>query len=310
MPVNHKTTAMRLITVIITLMLCMTAVRAQRTVTPVENDDKKPPQPTLHYYDKHGKQLKEPVLFLAQLDTVKAAKAGPKYPLLYSVDFGVNFFDAVMLATGTRYANFDVSAQLSLHNWFFPTVEVGVGYADDRPDDRNFRYRVKPTPYFKVGMDYNFLYKSDPAYRVFLGLRAGLSSFRYDVLDVTVNSGYWGESSRFDITGQRALAVYGQLLAGVKVKIAGNFSLGWTARYNFNLHRSHGSDSNVWFVPGYGAGSHVSATFSAIYTLPLAGRRASARAEAEAAGASGADALPVRGDGRPEGQSPSEGSAD
>ena len=64
-------------------------------ITPVDNDPTKPRQPILHYYDKHGEPLDEPVLFLADLDTVKQASPGPVYPLWESVSVGVNFFDGV-----------------------------------------------------------------------------------------------------------------------------------------------------------------------------------------------------------------------
>ncbi|MDE7097043.1 MAG: hypothetical protein K2O47_06085, partial [Muribaculaceae bacterium] len=38
------------------------------TITPVESDDEAPPQPVLHYYDKHGDKLDTPVYYLAELD--------------------------------------------------------------------------------------------------------------------------------------------------------------------------------------------------------------------------------------------------
>ncbi len=57
----------------------------QKKITPVDKDPTKPRQPVLHYYDKHGEPLDEPVLFLADLDTVAKVKSGPVYPLLQSV---------------------------------------------------------------------------------------------------------------------------------------------------------------------------------------------------------------------------------
>ena len=246
------------------------AAAAQRKVTPVETDDLKPEKPRLHYYDKHGNPLKEPVEFLLDEDTVAKPNSGPVFPLLNSVSVGVNFFDAVMLIAGQKHASFDAWANLSLHNWFFPTVEAGVGFADSKPETGNFTYKSKPSFYAKIGLDYNFLYKSNPDYQVFLGLRAGFSSFSYDIRDITINSSYWDQSQNFSITGQRASAFYGEVLAGVRVRIAGNFSLGWTGRFHFKMHTSPGSNSRPWFIPGYGTNSPVAFTFSAIYTIPLA----------------------------------------
>lgn len=242
----------------------------QRKITPVESDDKKPPQPTLHYYDKHGKLLDEPVLFLAELDTVTPPSSRPVYPLLYAAEGGVNFFDPVMNIFGQKHTSIDVHASLSLHNWLFPTIEVGLGFGKTTPDDNNYTFKVKPSPYVNLGLDYNFLYKSNPDYRVYVGLRAGLSHYRYDVTDITLTPGYWGDRDPFSLTGQSGTAFYGQALAGVQVKIWREWSMGWSARYNFMIHNSVAADTKPWFIPGYGASNRLTATFSVIYTLPLA----------------------------------------
>ena len=241
---------------------------AQKKITPVDNDPTKPRQPVLHYYDKHGNPLDEPVLFLADLDTVTKAKSGPVYPLLHSASVGFNFFDGVMLLAGQKHASFDLWASLSLHNWFEPVVEMGIGFADNRPEDGNFHYKGKPSFYGKIGINYNFLYKSDPDYQVYLGLRGGFTSFRYDITDIDINSSYWDQTNRFSITGQRAHAVYGEVLGGIKVKLWKNISMGWSARYKIKGKVSNGSNSTPWFIPGYGT-TPLSATFSLIYTIPI-----------------------------------------
>ena len=48
--------------VVIMYIVCLVvSISAQqREITPVDIDDKKPKQPILHYYDKHGNPLKEP----------------------------------------------------------------------------------------------------------------------------------------------------------------------------------------------------------------------------------------------------------
>lgn len=244
-------------------------VMGQKKITPVDNDPTKPRQPVLHYYDKHGNPLEEPVLFLADLDTVKSARPGPVYPLLQSVSVGFNFFDAVMMAAGQKHASLDLWASLSLHNWFEPVVELGVGFADNRPEEGNFRYKGKPSFYGKIGMNYNFLYKSSPDYQVHFGLRGGYSSFSYDITDITVNSPYWDQTQSASILGQKAHALYGEVLGGIKVKIWKGVSMGWDFRYRFKFNSSKGSNSDPWFIPGYGTTSAISASFSLIYTIPF-----------------------------------------
>ena len=68
---------------------------------------------------------------------------------------------------------------------------------------------------------------------------------------------------------QKAHALYGEVLGGVKVKIWKNISMGWDFRYRFKFKGSKGTNSDPWFIPGYGASSNISASFSLIYTIPL-----------------------------------------
>ena len=244
------------------------SVQAQKKITPVDKDPNKPAQPTLHYYDKHGNRLEEPVLFMSELDTVTGVKPRPVYPLLYSANIGFNFFDGVMSLFGQKHASYDLQASLSLHNWIEPIVELGIGIADNKPEHGNFRYKNKPSFYGKIGANYNFMYKSNPDYQVYLGLRFGYSSFNYEITDVTISSDYWGQTNHFTIPNQKASAFYGQALAGLKVKIWKAFSLGWNIRYGFKMKQKNGSNSVPWFIPGYGTGA-LSASFSLIYTIPI-----------------------------------------
>lgn len=260
--------------VILALGLCLSLpAAAQRKTTPVKSDDKKPAQPTLHYYDKHGEPLEEPVLFLATLDTAQnlGAKAKPIYPLLNAVDISVNFWDGIAAIAGQSYGGADVSASLSLWNWLFPTIQIGLGGANSAPEGLNYRYKAPPRPYFKLGADYNFLYKSNPRYRLVAGFRFGLAPLSYSLQDVSITSSYWDQTDRFDITGQRATAVYGELLLGIQVNIWRQWSLGWSLRFHYLLSLPDASASRPWYIPGYGTrGSTLAPTLSLTYTIPLA----------------------------------------
>lgn len=251
------------------MLVMIPASVAQKKITPVDNDPTRPKQPTLHYYDKHGNPLEQPVLFLADLDTVAKAGPAPIYPLLQSMSFGLNFADAIFLMAGQKHASIDLWASLSLHNWVQPVIEAGIGFADNQPDNGNFHYKGKPSPYFKLGVDYNFLYKSNPDYQAHVGLRAGVSSFKYDITDITINSSYWDETQHTSILNQKATSTYGEFVGGLRVKIWKNISMGWDGRYRFKFKSGKGSNSVPWFIPGYGAGSPLSVSFSIIYNVPF-----------------------------------------
>lgn len=245
-------------------VLCASAQNNKGTVTPVESDDNAPAQPTLHYYDKHGNKLDTPVLYMAELDTATTVRPKSPYPLYNGFSVGVNFADAILAATGQKHSSYDISAMVSLHNWFFPTIEVGIGRGNYKDNNDLFKVKAKPSMYAKVGVNYNFLYKSDPAYMAYLGLRFGVAQCSWDKTDIK-NTNEEGETMYSpDELDRKCTSIYGEALAGLKVKIAGPFSLGWSVRYKLGLHSSGGMDP--WFVPGYGTGP-IGFTFNAYWTF-------------------------------------------
>lgn len=240
----------------------------ERKVTPIQNTDNLTPKPILHYYDQHGKPLKEPVAVWVEEDTVKVDRA-PKAPLFNGVTVGVNFFDAILRIAGQSYANYNVSGTVDLHNWFFPTLELGLGFADATPKDKNYHYKNNASLFTRIGIDYNFLYNSNPDYKALFGLRCGFSSFSYDITDVTIPNDYWNkEPDRPALPKQKANAFWGEVSAGLQVKIWRNISMGWAFRYKFRFHTSDSANSSPWFIPGFGArNAPLSATFSISYTF-------------------------------------------
>lgn len=193
-----------------------------------------------------------------------------RYPLLTDISFGVNFIEPFFMAFGQSYASADVNATLNIWNRLQPTVELGLGWAKSTPDDMNFTYRGKPSPYFKVGVNYNFMFKNSPDYQALLGIRLGYSTFRYDVTDVSYYNSYWQEHIYFDITGERSHALWGEAAVGLKVKLSGPLSLGWMIRYHGIFSYGKNEQSRPWFIPGYGPrSSSLGLSMSLHYTLPL-----------------------------------------
>lgn len=250
--------------------LCASAQSNKGTISPVESDDAAPVQPTLHYYDKHGNKLDKPVLYLAELDTVTTVRPKSPYPLYCGVTLGANFTDAVMGLIGQSHSSYDLSATVSLHNWFFPVVEAGMGWGHHTENNDLFKVKAKPGMYAKVGMNYNFLYKSDPEYMAYIGLRFGMAQCKWDKTDIKSTDEEGNMTYLPDEMNQCCTSVFGEVLAGLKVKIAGPFALGWNIRYRLGLHNSGGK--SPWFVPGYGTGP-LGFTFNAYWTFGQKGKK-------------------------------------
>ena len=197
-------------------------------------------------------------------------RAYKRYPLLTDMALGLNFAEPLFMAFGQTYASADVNATLNMWNRLQPTVELGLGWAKSTPDDMSFTYHGKPSPYFKVGANYNFLFKNSPDYQAYLGLRLGYSSFTYDVIDVHYPSSYWHEELTGDITGERSHALWGEAGAGLRVKLSGPIALGWMIRYHGIFNYGKNDHSRPWFIPGYEPrNGSLDFSLSVYYILPL-----------------------------------------
>lgn len=271
---------------------------AQRRVTPVEDPQAKAktstavvtatdsvgntvaarPASVIEQTDLQGRRiLVDTISGREYRDTILTQAPKLIYPRFDAVTIGVNFYDAIARAVWTDYGLFSVWGELSIHNWFKPMVEFGLGSADYMPKDESYRYRSPVAPFFKVGLNYNFLYNSDPAYSVYLGVRYGISSFRYSVGEGTANSGYWQEQMPVEVPSQRATAGYFEGLVGLRVGLWKGISLGWEIKMHAIVHKGTHRGGNPWYVPGYGVtGTPFMASFSISYTLPLHRRPAPA----------------------------------
>lgn len=201
-------------------------------------------------------------------------KAKIKYPLLYNASISADFFTPLMRAFGQHYGIAEFAAELNLLNRYIPIVEIGLGQAKNTPDDNNYTYRSPISPFFRIGMNYNFMYNSNPDYMVYAGVRYGFSPFKFSVTDISLDNGYWGENDRFETPSQSVTAGYFEILIGLRVKIMGNFSLGWNVRYHSLLHETETKYGQPWYIPGFGSrNSSIGATFSLTYTIPFHKKR-------------------------------------
>ena len=193
-----------------------------------------------------------------------------RYPLLTDVSVGVNFAEPLFMAFGQSYASADVNATLNMWNRLQPTLELGLGWAKNTPDGMNFTYRGKPSPYFKIGANYNFLFKNSPDYQAIIGIRLGYSTFGYEITDVHYRSEYWQEYIDYDLKGEHSHALWGEAGVGLKVKLFDRLSMGWMIRYHGIFNYGKNEHSKPWFIPGYGPrGSSLGFSLGISYTLPL-----------------------------------------
>lgn len=274
------------------LPLCPGSAEAQRRVTPVTpaSPMRAPVDSALirqralearrarstQYTDDQGKTVMvDTVTGTEWVDSTMLPKK-PKmlYPKIYEVSVGLNIWDPVMRIFGQDYGIGGVDVRLNMYNRYIPAVEIGLGQARHNADEYGYTYRSPLAPYAKLGIDYNFLFNSNPAYQLYGGLRYGFASFKYEVTGATDPGTYWGDKTTFDIPSQSASAGWLEVVLGLRVRLWGNISAGWALRYHTILHQSHPVGGDPWYIPGYGtASSPLSGSITISYTIPLGHKR-------------------------------------
>ncbi len=279
---------LRYISILITLSLIAIVADAQRRVTPVNNHatatqainlnpisaDSLARRNVVEMIDNQGnKVLVDTITGTEWVDTISEPKKLNKMqqPLLFAAFASVDIATPMLRAFGQDHGLVEFSAGVNLHNRYLPTLEIGLGKAEHKPEDNNYTYKSAIAPFFRLGLDYNFMFNSNPDYMFFAGLRYGFTPFSYTVTDITPSGGdYWGDNGKFEIPKQSMTAGYLQLLLGLRVKIIERISLGWTIRYQSLLHESVSPHGEPWYIPGFGSrGSALNFTFSVTYTLPI-----------------------------------------
>ena len=258
----------------------MTPVENQATVTQsineARNDSTRIKEARMarstHFHDEQGRTV--------YIDTVTgeqwidSAALVPvvkmKYPLWDAASVSVDIWDPLMRAFGQKYGLFGAAVELSLHNRYKPVFELGLGQAKNTPSGNNYTYRSPMSMFFRLGMNYNFLYNSSPDYQFYGGMRYGVSSFSYSIDNVTVDVPYWDETARLDIPSQRSTVGWFELVFGLRVKLWGPISAGWAFKYHTILHESKTTYGKPWYIPGFGSrNAAVTGAFSVTYTFSL-----------------------------------------
>lgn len=263
--------------ILLALMMCAGADKAaaqssnKRYVTPVEVKTNRTLLP------RKGEKLKyieRDSLTLDSLRRDSIAKIYPRYPIVTDITLGAGIGDAVGRIFGQDYSSFDFSASLNMWNRLSPIIELGVGWANSTPEELNYTYKGKLAPYAKIGANYNFMFKSHPDYQFFAGLRAGYSTFKYDITNISISNGYWGENQTINLLNQKSHAMWGEFALGLRVKLWRCISAGWTLKYHHVFSYKKNPNGDPWFIPGFGSRtSKLAVGFSVYYTLPTSKKK-------------------------------------
>ena len=204
-----------------------------------------------------------------------------EYPWFNGVSVGLDLYGLGAGLFGSDFLSSEVVVDVDLKHRFFPTVELGYGTTDSWSDN-GIHYK-SGAPYFRVGVDYNALYKKKHGQMILVGLRYGYSSFSYDVKTLPfsdpvyggnldnplLTDGIWGGSVPYDYSGQKGTMQWLELCAGIRAHVWKPIWMGLGLRFRLKVAESKSLHGDPWYVPGFGkyGGNTLGVQYTLIYKL-------------------------------------------
>lgn len=206
-----------------------------------------------------------------------------EYPLYNGVSVGIDLWGIGSGLLGSDFISSEVVASVDLKHRFFPTIELGYGKTDAW-NEEGIHYK-SGAPYFRIGMDYNALYKKKHGQMLLVGLRYGYSQFKYDVASLEISDpiygassmnpnltdDIWGGSVPYNHSGMKGALHWLEFGVGIRAHIWQGIYMGWGLRFRFKLFNSHGQYGDPWYVPGFGKynGNSLGIQYTIMYKLPF-----------------------------------------
>jgi hypothetical protein len=146
---------------------------------------------------------------------------------------------------------------------------MGIGRANHEKDVvTSITYKTS-APYFRIGMDWNFLRNKHQSNRLYAGLRYAFTSYKVDVIRDHLPAPVWQSKAGFGVEGLACSMHWAEIVVGIDARIYGPFHLGWDVRYRRRLVHKEGDLGNTWYVPGFGINDQdkLAANFNVIIDI-------------------------------------------
>lgn len=213
----------------------------------------------------------------------KEKKEEAEYPLYNGVSVGLELWGLGSSALGGDFRSSEVSVDVNLRNRFFPIFELGYGSTDSW-GEKGIHYK-SDAPYFRIGMDYNTLYRKKHGHMLLVGLRYGASSFKHDIAasklddpiygdtvgNPNLEDDIWGGSMPYEHKGMKSFMQWAEFCVGIRAHVWKSLYMGWSLRFKFKLSATPDKYGDPWYVPGFGeyASNTMGVTYTITYKLPL-----------------------------------------
>ncbi|MBL7851725.1 MAG: hypothetical protein JNN04_12550 [Cyclobacteriaceae bacterium] len=183
-----------------------------------------------------------------------------------SIRFGTDVL-ALALSSSPRFRAWEVNADAD----FGPFYLVGDygRWGKDETMVNGGDYHNEGT-YWRAGVDVSILKKDPDRNMLFFGLRYARSSFS-ERLNLTVEDPYFG-TQQYALSNPNASAAWGEIVAGLRVKVWKEFWMGFTSRLKLGLSVRGNGELSTYDVPGYGViggGSTWGFNYQVFWRIPF-----------------------------------------
>jgi len=176
-------------------------------------------------------------------------------PLYRGLRFEMDLSPVVncFLSDGERLT-YEAGLSVNLKNKYFPTLEMGYGYAD-KINDAGVGFSSKAV-FGRIGADINLMkQKKDqkPTNNLFFaGFRFGMAPVKYRYTNLSIPNDYWGTVITTNFLDQNTVAKWYEVLLGIRVEIVPKIYMGWTVRLKNPIGSAKLGKVYPWYIPGYG----------------------------------------------------------
>ena len=186
--------------------------------------------------------------------------------LFRGVSVSYDLAGTVMRMVGD-YGQYEGALRFNLRDRYFPTIELGLGDAKHEVDAVTGIEAKVRAPYGRIGCDFNVSKNKHDIYRVMVGARYALTSFKTEAYG-NVSVPAWRGTVDYSVETDKCFYHWAEFLFSVDAQIWGPVRLGWSVRYRAKLGSSDMGNNSLWYVPGYGKdGYKLGGTFNVIVEL-------------------------------------------
>lgn len=167
------------------------------------------------------------------------------------------------------YGNIEGAIRLNLKNTYFPIVELGLSSCETIDSNTDIKYSTT-APYGRIGFDINLLKNKFQENRLYVGLRYGISTYKYDYAGPVISDPIWNGDYELNLKNVNATSHWGELVVGVQVKVWHNLHMGWSLRLKKDFSTNGNSNSKPYYIPGYGktsSGASWGGTYNLIFDV-------------------------------------------